>query len=110
MCRWLGLPALLSIPLSGAAQEPPSLLLNGDFEQGAEAGVPCWSLQVWPEADRVERRAGAFQRPCPDGPMGPAHQCAAAPGWNLRRWWHALLRDTRFFDLARRHMGFRVLV
>ncbi len=50
MCRWLGLPALLSIPLSGAAQEPPSLLLNGDFEQGAEAGVPCWSLQVWPEA------------------------------------------------------------
>ena len=85
MCRRLGLPAILLIPLSGSAQEPPSLLLNGDFEQGAEAGVPGWSLQVWPEA-------GA---PSLKGALARSNARARTGQWALRIDTQPLLGSTR---------------
>ena len=53
-CRWLGLVSMLVLPALGSAQELNSRLINGDFEQGGEAGSPGWTLQVWPASPRSE--------------------------------------------------------
>jgi hypothetical protein len=85
ICRWLELTAILLISWSGPAQEPPSLMVNGDFEQGAEAGVPGWSLQVWPEA-------GA---PGLNGALARSNARARTGQWALRIDTQPLLGSTR---------------
>ena len=53
-CRWFGLASMLVLPALGSARELNSRLINGDFEQGGEAGSPGWTLQGWPASPRSE--------------------------------------------------------